>query len=52
MGRKSLYEQWKKETYVENLYDDDDDCGLTEIQMEFPNVFDISLRVQIKYVFY
>ena len=34
VGRKSLYEQLKEETYDENLYDDDDDfddCGLTEV---------------------
>ena len=53
VDEKSLYEQWKEETYDENPYDDDDfdNRGLTEAQLEFANDFDISLHDQLDRVF-
>ena len=50
---KSLLEQWRKDTYDHNPYDDDDDdeyddFGLTEAQLKFANAYNISIRGQIR----
>ncbi|GJU67009.1 RNA-directed DNA polymerase, eukaryota [Tanacetum coccineum] len=47
-GRKSSYEDWKDD-YDDNPYDDDEEHkDLTEDQLAFSDVFDISLRGQIR----
>ncbi|GJY95071.1 hypothetical protein Tco_0511432 [Tanacetum coccineum] len=46
---KSLYECWKDD-YDDNRYDDDEEGeDLTEQQLAFRDVYDISLRGQIKH---
>ena len=48
-GQKGFYEQWKH-SYDEDQYDDNDfdDPGLTNVQMQFANAFDMRLRGQIR----
>ena len=50
VGMWSLLEQWKEDTHDQNHYDDEEfyDCGLTDAQLKFANVYDISLRGQIR----